>query len=88
MLSKFKRDNAAIYGIKRMGIFGSVARGEHKDDSDLDVFVDVDKVNLLDLGGLAYDLEKQLGTPVDIVYKGAKLRPTFLNRIEREMIYV
>jgi predicted nucleotidyltransferase len=37
LLRDYKRQHAAKYGIVRMGIFGSVARGEQTDDSDVDV---------------------------------------------------
>jgi predicted nucleotidyltransferase len=37
LLRDYKRNHAAEYGIERMGIFGSVARGEQRKDSDVDV---------------------------------------------------
>lgn len=39
ILARFKKEFGAQFGIKELGIFGSVARGEHREDSDLDVFV-------------------------------------------------
>ena len=36
LLRKYMRENAVKYGISRMGIFGSVARGEQHDGSDVD----------------------------------------------------
>lgn len=42
-LRLFKEKFAAKYGIRSIGIFGSVARGEHRDDSDLDVFVELEE---------------------------------------------
>lgn len=54
------------------GIFGSYARGEERDDSDLDVLVNLDeKATLFDLVGLGYFLEEVLGCKVDIVSKRA-----------------
>lgn len=40
LLRKYMRENAIKYGISRMGIFGSVARGEHHEGSDVDVCVE------------------------------------------------
>lgn len=37
LLKQFKEANAKRYGIQKMGLFGSVARGEHTEDSDVDV---------------------------------------------------
>ena len=39
LLRKYMRENAVKYGISRMGIFGSVARGEQHDGSDVDICV-------------------------------------------------
>ena len=49
-------------------VFGSVARGDVKPGSDLDILVDpTPQTSLLDLGGLQMDLEELLGVPVDVV---------------------
>jgi predicted nucleotidyltransferase len=39
LLRDYKREHAAEYGIERLGIFGSVARGEQTDDSDVDIYI-------------------------------------------------
>jgi len=87
-LRRFKREHGAEYGIVRMGIFGSVARGQQTPDSDLDVYIESDTITLLRLGGLLYDLQELLGTKVDVVHKHKYLRPSFVERIMKEMIYV
>jgi len=49
-------------------VFGSVARGQDDEDSDVDLLVDMDPGrSLLDLGGLSSDLEALLDRRVDIV---------------------
>ena len=51
-----------------VGIFGSYARNEHNNTSDLDILIDFEKnVNLLDLIGLEQELSELLGIKVDIV---------------------
>lgn len=54
------------YGVSRAGIFGSYARGEATDASDLDLLVDLPKgSSLLDLVGLQMDLSDALGLEVN-----------------------
>ena len=49
-------------------VFGSVARGEDVDGSDLDILVDaLPETTLFDLGGLHHELEELLGVKVDVV---------------------
>jgi predicted nucleotidyltransferase len=87
LLSDFKRAHAAEYGITRMGVFGSVARGEHKADSDVDVYYEGNPLGLKSFG-LEIALEKLLGVPVDVVRNHRNLNPRFLNHILKEVVYV
>lgn len=58
---------ASAHGASNVRVFGSVIRGEQGADSDLDLIVDLEADrSLLDLGGLAVDLEELLGCPVDV----------------------
>ena len=51
-----------------MRVFGSVARGESDEKSDIDLLVDMEKGrSLLDMGGLLMDLQDMLGHDVDLV---------------------
>ena len=45
VLKQFKEEFASKYGIRSIGIFGSVARGENHPDSDVDVFVDLEEAD-------------------------------------------
>jgi hypothetical protein len=67
---------AAKYGARQVRVFGSVARGEDDEQSDVDLLVDLEAGrSLLDLGGLQYELESLLGRPVDVVTEhGLKAR--------------
>lgn len=74
----------AKYGARNVRVFGSVARGEADERSDLDFLVEMEHGrSLLDLGGLQYDLEKLLGRPVDVVTDQG-LRARIRDRILRE----
>ncbi|WP_292522230.1 nucleotidyltransferase family protein [Methanoculleus sp.] len=71
-------------GAKNIRIFGSVARNEAREDSDIDLLVDLEPGrSLLDLGGLAMDLSHLLGRPVDVVTE-AGLRERIRSRVLRE----
>jgi predicted nucleotidyltransferase len=59
---------AAAHGASNVRVFGSVARGEADERSDIDFLVDLEPGrSLLDLGGLLADLEALLDRPVDVV---------------------
>ncbi|MBK8869826.1 MAG: nucleotidyltransferase family protein [Elusimicrobia bacterium] len=59
---------AANRGMKNVRVFGSVARGDDRPDSDIDFLVDVEPGrSLLDLAGWVVDLEENLHTKVDVV---------------------
>src|SRR5665648_418581 len=56
------------YGIVKAGVFGSYARGEANDESDIDLLFEFKKViGLMKLGGLIIDLEEALGKKVDVL---------------------
>ena len=59
---------AAKYGASNVRLFGSVCRGDEREDSDVDLLVDMQESrNLFDLIGLQQDLEKMLGKKVDVI---------------------
>lgn len=60
----------AHYGGVNPRVFGSVARGEDTEDSDLDILVDDPeghRLNLFALGGMNHDIASLIGRPVDVV---------------------
>lgn len=73
------------YGISYMRLFGSVARGEHTENSDVDIFV-VMPPKAYNLCAAADYLEKLLGTNVDLIRRHSNLRPFFLNQIQKHGI--
>ena len=62
---------AAKYGVRSVRLFGSVARGEEKPESDLDVLVAFEPGrSLLDQAGFEEELEVLLGCKVEVVAEG------------------
>jgi uncharacterized protein len=77
---------AARYGASNVRIFGSVARGNTDEQSDIDFLVDMEAGrSLFDLGGLLTDLENLLGCSVDVVTEKG-LRDRIRNRVLEEAI--
>ena len=66
-LSDFQQEKQSEYHIRKIGIFGSAARGQLRDDSDVDVVVELDNPDLLILVGIKQDLEEKFQRSVDIV---------------------
>ncbi len=79
---------AQAYGVQRVFLFGSYARGEATSTSDLDFRVDKGSLKgLFALGGLYSDLEESLDKELDLLTTGS-LEPTFLNQIANEEILI
>ena len=59
---------AAKYGISRIYVFGSVARGESKDVSDMDFLIEMDEdVSALGVGAFQYEVQQFLGVKIDVI---------------------
>lgn len=67
---------ARLYGVRSVRVFGSVARGEADEESDIDLLVEMEQGrSLLDLGGFQAELEQLLGHHIDVVtVRGLKER--------------
>lgn len=71
-------------------LFGSYARGEETEDSDVDLLVaydDTEDVSLFTIGGIYMDLKKILGHEVDLVEEGT-LRPWAAATVDRDKILI
>lgn len=75
---------AARHGARNVRVFGSVARGEARPDSDVDFLVDMEPGRtLFDLGGLLMELRDLLGLQVDVVTEHG-LKPRIRDRVLKE----
>ncbi len=87
-LEIFKRENFEKYGILSIGIFGSFARQQATDLSDVDIVVRTNVPNPYILVHIKADLEKQLNMPVDIVRYRETMNPFLKKQLEKDAIYV
>ncbi|GMQ30221.1 nucleotidyltransferase family protein [Algoriphagus confluentis] len=73
---------------KLIGVFGSYARGEQNEGSDLDLLIDFEeKINLLELIGLEQELSDLLGIKVDLITQKS-LHPPLKSLIEKDLIRI
>ena len=76
------------YGATRAGVFGSLARGELSDDSDVDILVELrNDLSLLDVARLNREIEESLGLDVDLVEYDS-LKPRIKDKILAEEIRI
>jgi predicted nucleotidyltransferase len=87
-LGQFKAYATKRYGIDQIGVFGSVARGEQTDNSDVDIFYSGKALSLFTLDEMQCELEKLLGCKVDIVRMRDNMNPLLRSRIKKEGCYV
>lgn len=88
LLRTYKTQSASKYGFKRLGVFGSVARGEQTEQSDVDVCYEGEPPSLLTLDYMQNELEKLLGSPVDLIRIHERMNERLKQRILKESIYV
>ena len=77
------------YGVTKIGLFGSYAREEAKESSDVDIAIEMlaEKKSLSTFFALRRELEKAFHTKVDLGIESA-LKPIAKERISKEIIYV
>lgn len=77
---------AARHGAYNVRVFGSVARGDAREDSDVDFLIELERGrSLLDHAGLLVDLQELLGRKVDVVTERG-LRPRIRDRVLSEAV--
>lgn len=86
-LGAFKARVANRYPIASLALFGSFARNEQNEDSDIDVLVEFNGRVGSEFFALADELEKQLENKVDLVSKKG-IKPKYFSSIQSDLIYV
>ncbi len=88
LLQAHKAEIVSRFGVRRLALFGSTARDEAREDSDVDVLVDFSEpATFRGYMGLKFFLEEMFHTSVDLVCDDA-VRPRLKSRIERDAINV
>ena len=87
-LKEYKALKKDSYSILKIGIFGSYARDEANENSDIDIVVDFEKADLFNQIGIMQELEEKFNKHVDVIALWKHMNPKLLSRIQRDAIYV
>jgi uncharacterized protein len=88
IVQSHKSELAEKYGVAEIGIFGSVVRGEAREDSDVDVLVEFNRpIGLFAFIDLEFRLQDLIGNKVDLVQKSG-LKKFIGQRVLSEVQYV
>ena len=88
ILRVYKPDAVMRYGITRLGLFGSVARGQHHEGSDIDVCFEGGHPTLLTIARMEIELERLMGGKVHVAVYHDGLPERMKERINKEVIWV
>ena len=88
LLRALKEQHAEEYQLMSLGYFGSYARNEADEESDVDVVFQTDSPDLFMTAMLRQDLETLLGRRVDVIRMRDSMNPRLKTRIEGEATYV
>ncbi len=87
-LTQYKKEHTKDYNLIKLGVFGSVARGDNNNQSDIDIVVEFSKPNLFVQAGIMEDLKEKFNVDVDVIALSNHTNPKLLNRINKDVIYV
>lgn len=88
ILGEYKKNNYDKYGIENIGIFGSVARDEATELSDIDICIQTKIPDIFMLVHIKEELQNIFHKSVDIVRLRDRMNPYLKKRIDKEAIYV
>ena len=75
------------YAVKRVGLFGSTARGTHTESSDVDILVEFEHPVGIEFIDLSFLLEKEFDEKVDVVSRKG-IKDKYFKEIEKDIVYV
>ena len=88
LLQLHKGELVKKFGVKKLALFGSYVRDEAKEQSDIDIVVEIESTNTFrTFFQLKYYLESIFGKEVDLGIE-SNLKPTIKKQIENELVYV
>lgn len=88
ILKEYKQAQGAKYGIEQMALVGSTARGEHCEDSDIDVYLKLSHTTFRNYMSIKEDLERAFNGKVDLITMHGNMRQHFRNNLNRDAIFL
>jgi len=85
-LSRHKQEFREKYQVEAIGLFGSYARNEATEESDIDIFVRM-QPDLLEMAGLKLQIEEELSRKIDLVREHKHMKPLLREMIQKEIAY-
>jgi predicted nucleotidyltransferase len=85
-LREHKPELLRKYPISKLGVFGSYARGEANENSDIDIAVEITGPMGLNFVQMADEIEDLFGRKTDVVPLRS-IKPQYLESVQREIIY-
>ncbi len=86
ILKRHEREIKKRFGVRRIGLFGSFARGEQKDTSDVDILVEFEEPTFDNFMNLAFFLEDLFGRRVELVTPDS-LSPYIAPYVKKEVVW-
>ena len=87
LLKNVKPDLQKKYGLTTLALFGSYGRNEQRPDSDIDLLIDFDKIDVDNFFNCAFQLEDLFkDKKVQIVTKGG-IKPKYFEAIKQDLLY-
>ena len=87
-LKLHKKEMQKKYNIKKIALFGSYARDEARDDSDIDLSIETDEKDPFILVHLKEELSQAFNKPIDIIHYRKSMNTYLKKHIEKDGIYV
>jgi len=87
IIKELKPELEKKFHVSSIGVFGSVARNDSSENSDVDIIVDFSQPIGIEFIDLADLLEEKFLEPVDLVSKKG-IKPQYFSSIENEIVYV
>jgi uncharacterized protein len=90
IMDVLKNDKAFLrkeFGVINIGLFGSYAKGNQKEDSDIDFLVELQEPRFEWLAGLQIYLETKFGRKIELLRKGKNVNQRLIQKVERDIIY-
>lgn len=89
-LASHKEYLRKTYGVEEIGVFGSFARGDNDENSDIDIAIELNQkipVGLFEFAGMRFYLEGVLGRKVDLVTKKG-IKPLIREKILNQLVII